>query len=353
MRAPPEAMDVSGVRVGSMEPGEEREWDAFLERDDRGTFCHLSGWSRVIREAMGHRTHYLMARDGKGAVTGLLPLARVQSRIFGDFLVSLPFLNDGGPIGSAEARRALVAEAVALAREFRVDLLEIRSRHPVPGPVSAASRKVTVLLPLPSTARELWDNTLRAKVRSQIRRPQKEGMEVRFGADQLPAFYRVFARNMRDLGTPVLPRQLFDEILRVFPEQVRIGAVYHGTEAVAAGCGFRWQGEFEMTWASALREFNGMAPNMLLYWAFMERAVEEGCTVFNFGRCTPGGGTHRFKLQWGGTDLLLPWSRWTPGATETTPTPQSTKFRMAVRAWQHLPLAAANRLGPFLARKIP
>lgn len=353
MRPRPEAMGASDVTVAPMGPGEEPEWDAFLAGDGQGTFCHLSGWGRVLRDALGHSTHYLLARDRGGAVAGLLPLARVQSRLFGDFLVSLPFLNDGGPIGAPEVRSALCAQAIDLARRSRVDLLEIRSRYPVPGPLNDASRKVTVLLPLPATPRELWENTLRAKVRSQIRRPQKEGMEVRFGPGQLPAFYRVFARNMRDLGTPVLPRRLFEAILREFPEQVHFGVVYHGAEAVAAGCGFRWQGEFEMTWASALREFNAMAPNMLLYWAFMERVIEEGGTVFNFGRCTPGGGTHRFKLQWGGTDLPLPWGRWAPGGTETTPNPRSRKYRMAVRAWQHLPLAAANRLGPLLARNLP
>jgi serine/alanine adding enzyme len=349
----PDSMPETGVTVALMAPGQEAEWDAFLVRQEHGTVCHLSGWRRVLEEVMGHETHFLMARGPDGAVAGLLPLARVRSRIFGDFLVSLPFLNDGGPLGAPDACASLMSGAVELARQSGVDLLEVRSRHPVPGPVSDASRKVTVLLDLPSSAGELWEKTLRAKVRSQIRRPQKEGMTVRFGPDQLPSFYRVFARNMRDLGTPVLPWRFFEEILRTFPNEVRFGVVYHGTEAVAAGCGFLWQGEFEMTWASALRDFNAMAPNMLLYWGFMERAIEEGCGVFNFGRCTPGGGTHRFKLQWGGRDLPLPWARWAPGGTETTPSPRSRKYRAAVRAWQLLPLAAANRLGPLLARNIP
>ena len=41
-------------------------------------------------------------------------------------------------------------------------------------------------------------------------------MEVRFGNDQLLGFYEVFARNMRDLGTPVLPRAFFERIVEVF-----------------------------------------------------------------------------------------------------------------------------------------
>lgn len=346
----------AGPEVVTVEPlgeGGGAEWDAFVDGAPGATACHRSGWRQIVSGVMGHEARYLVAREPEGRLVGVLPLARVRSRLFGDYLVSLPFLNDGGPLGSPEVRERLAAEAVGEARRAGVDLLELRTRTPLSGAVEAAVRKVTVLLDLPDTPGELWDDTLRAKVRSQIRRPMKEGMEVRFGAEERHAFYGVFARNMRDLGTPVLPEAFFEGLAAVLPELVRFGVVYHEGEPVAAGCGFAWKEEFEMTWASSLREHNRLAPNMLLYWAFMERSILEGRRVFNFGRCTPGGGTHRFKLQWGGHDLPLPWTRWAPGRTVATPSPTSRKFRMAVRAWQHLPLAAANRLGPLLSRNLP
>lgn len=334
-----------------MAPGDDLDWDRFVSDQAEGTFCHHSRWAGLLQDTMGHQPHFLMARDGEGAVQGVLPLVRVTSRIFGDFLVSMPFLNDGGPLGSPVAREMLVEEAVTLARNLGVDLLEIRSRVEVPGPVEDASRKVTVLLELPDDPVALMDS-FRAKVRSQVRRPMKEGMEVRFGADQLAPFYRVFARNMRDLGTPVLPVRFFRALLEAFPREAQVGVVYHGSLPVAAGFGFSWGGEFEMTWASALREYSTMAPNMLLYWGFMERCIVEGDRVFNFGRCTPGAGTHRFKLQWGGYDLPLPWASWAPGGVTTTPTP-SGAFQLAVRVWQRLPVPLANRIGPLVSTRIP
>src|SRR5690606_25614950 len=145
----------------------------------------------------------------------------------------------------------------------------------------------------------LWNDGLRSKLRSQIRRAMKEAMEVRFGPDQRRAFHLVYARNMRDLGTPAHPLVLFDAIARAFDDRVIFGAVYWRGAPVAAGCGFIWRETFEMTWASSLREHNRMAPNMLLYWAFMEEAIRRGVRTFDFGRCSPGSGTHRFKLQWG------------------------------------------------------
>jgi hypothetical protein len=136
-----------------------------------------------------------------------------------------------------------------------------------------------------------------------------------------------------------------------FGDQVEFGAIYHRGLPVAAGCGFHFGGEFEMTWASSLREANQLAPNMLLYWSFMERCIGKGRKVFNFGRCTPGGGTHRFKAQWGGREQTLPWLQW-PEAT-TTESPEAGPFRLATRLWRRLPLPVANRVGPLLARRIP
>ena len=279
----------------------------------------------------------------------------MRSPWFGHFLVSVPFLNYGGPLGPPASVRRLAERAVALAERDGVRLLELRSRAPLELDLPVSHRKVTVLLDLPPEDPDLLWNAFPAKLRSQIRRPRKEGAVVRFGPDQLGPFYDVFTRNMRDLGTPTLPRRFFENIREVFPDSATFGCVYMDGLPVAAGAGFRWAGEFELTWASSLREYNRKAPNMLLYWGLMERAIRDGLAVFNFGRCTPGGGTHRFKLQWGGRDEALWWYHHSPGRqVVATPTPDANRaFALGTRLWKTLPLPVANRLGPLLASHIP
>jgi FemAB-related protein (PEP-CTERM system-associated) len=346
------AADRDGLKIIPFE-GPEAMWNGFVEGAEGGTFCHHSGWRRIMADVLSHEPVYTIAVDSDGSWQGVLPLIRVRSRLFGDYLISMPFLNYGGPLGTRSAQAALAKHAVEAAKRLGVDLLELRARRSVPSDLRVSDRKVTVLLDLPPSSETLWRERFTGKLRSQIRRPQKEGMEARFGADQLEPFYEVFARNMRDLGTPVLPRQLFERMLEAFPGIADVGAVYLEGEPVAAGWGFVWQDEFEMTWASSLREHNRRAPNMLLYWSFMERMIERGVQVFNFGRCTPDGGTHRFKRQWGGVDAPLPWAQWSPGDVEATPSPERPLFRLATAAWGRLPLALANRIGPMLARKLP
>jgi serine/alanine adding enzyme len=340
------------LRVERVE-GEPAEWDRFVRASPEGTFCHLGAWRPIMEEALGHRCTYLAAVGAGGEWRGVLPLVRVRSPIFGHYLVSMPFLNYGGPIGTPAAVAALAGAALEEARRTGADLLELRTRRPLGGDLAISDRKITVLLPLPETAEALFREGFPAKLRSQIRRAQREEMEVRFGMEQAPAFYEVFRRNVRDLGTPVLPARLFEAIAAGFPGEAIFGAVYLGETPVAAGCGFLLGGEFEITWAGSLREHNRLSPNMLLYWSFMERVIASGVRVFNFGRCTPGGGTHRFKQQWGGADVELPWAQWSPRGVAGTPSPDRPLFRLATRTWSRLPLPIANRLGPLLARQIP
>jgi FemAB-related protein (PEP-CTERM system-associated) len=333
------------------------QWDAFVRAQPDWTHNHLYGWRTVMQKSMGHDSPYLVARDDDGRIAGVLPLVRVKSRLFGHFLVSIPFLNYGGPLGTDEAIAALGAYAAELAAKDRADVTELRSRTDV-GDISGftvSHRKITVLMDSSGGSEALWKR-LSSKVRSQVRRPQKDGVTARIGPDQVGAFYEVFAHHMRDLGTPVMPRSFFEEIAREFGSDVLFAVAYHDDKPIACGAGFRWGGEsnpeFEITWASALREYNRMSPNMLVYWELMKYVADNGVTTFNFGRCTPGGNTHKFKTQWGTTDQPLWWyERRAAGAA--TPSEGHGAAARGPAVWKRLPLSVANLIGPRIIRFIP
>ncbi|UCG85493.1 MAG: FemAB family PEP-CTERM system-associated protein [Gemmatimonadota bacterium] len=342
----------SGLQIAQFQ-GAGGQWDELVRSQTGWTHFHLHGWKQVVENVFRHECLYLSACDAQGRLTGVLPLVRVRSRVFGHFLISMPFLNYGGPLGSATAVRRLTDHATELARESGAGLLELRSTTELDVDLPVSHRKVTLLLDLPpDDPTQLWDG-FKAKLRSQIRRPRKEGVVAKFGLDQLDSFFGVFSHHMRDLGTPTQPRRLFQEIARAFPESVWFGCAYLGDKAVAAGCGFQWNGEFEMTWAASLVEYNRIAPNMLLYWSFLERAVSQGLHTFNFGRCTPGSGTHRFKRQWGAREVPLWWYQYHRRGEASTPSPDDARYSWGPRIWKHLPLRIANAAGPRIVRFLP
>ena len=332
--------------------GDETEWDGFARQQRGYSHFHRLAWRSLITKVFGHECLYLAARDETKTLVGVLPLVRVRSLVFGHYLVSMPFLNYGGPLGGDEAIAALVSEAARIAKAQRVKLLELRSRVPLQVTLDASHRKITVVLDLPSSSEQLFAK-FDAKLRSQIRRPQKEGATVQFGADQVIPFYRVFSRHMRDLGTPTQPLRFFQEIAARFPDDSTFACVYIKDQPVAAGCGFRYGDEFEMSWAASLRGYNKEAPNMLVYWACMQKAISEGVTRFNFGRCTPGSGTHRFKMQWGGREEQLWWYGVAASTDVTTPSPHDPAFAWGPRLWRRLPASLATTIGPSIVRYIP
>ena len=331
--------------------GSPAEWDAFASAQTGFTHFHRFGWKALIERQFGHECIYLEARDD-GVLRGVLPLVRVRSVVFGHYLVSMPFLNYGGPLGSEPAIQRLVDAARELADAGRVKLLQLRSRVPLPIELPVSHHKITVLLDL-EPAPDATFKRFPPKLRSQVRRPQKEGVTLAFGADQVDPFFEVFAEHMRDLGTPTQSRALFRDIADTFPADALFACAWLRGRPVAAGCGFFFGDEFELSWASSLREFNREAPNMALYWGLMERVTHAGRRVFNFGRCTPGSGTHRFKMQWGGREELLWWYGYSREGAASTPSKDAGAFSWGPRLWRKLPARVATALGPGIVRYIP
>jgi FemAB-related protein (PEP-CTERM system-associated) len=211
-----------------------------------------------------------------------------------------------------------------------------------------------MLMPLAADPAAMWDS-LDRKVRNQVRKAEKSGLEVQTGGiELLDDFYAVFARNMRDLGTPVYGRALFAEILRAFPAHARIHVVRLAAQTVAGAMSYAYDNVIEVPSASSLREHRSLCPNHLMYWRIIQEAIAAGRTTFDFGRSTPDDGTYHFKEQWGAVPEQLWWEYELVG-TDVLPSAdrQSAGYQKKVAAWKRLPLPVATSLGPWISRSIP
>src|SRR3954463_11114481 len=117
-------------------------WDAFVRRQPGWSHTQLFGWRQLIERVFRHECSYLGAWDSENSLIGVLPLVHVRSVVFGRFLVSMPFLNYGGPLGEERSIGPLVDESVALAQSSGASLLELRSRHALPISLPASHRKI-------------------------------------------------------------------------------------------------------------------------------------------------------------------------------------------------------------------
>lgn len=190
--------------------------------------------------------------------------------------------------------------------------------------------------------------------RRNIRAARKNGLQFELGGkERLEDFYSVFSRNMRDLGTPVYPKEFFRTVLETCGREFGLALVTYEGRPIAAGLLARWGDTLEIPFVSALRSYHRFSPTALLYWGAIEHAIEAGCSVFDFGRSTPGSGPHEYKMKFGGWEGKLPWLYWLPpGQKMPSLNREQPRFKPLIWAWQHLPLWFANWLGPWVSSRL-
>jgi len=316
---------------------------------------HDPGWLVVLANGLKHKPYCIEALRGNQLI-GILPLCFVRSLLFGRFLVGLPYLNAGGVMADdEEAAKAMIGRAVELADRLRVRHLELRHEKPIEHPAlnHTLTSKVHMRLALPKTSEQLWSD-FDPKVRNQIRKGENAGFSVHWGErDLLGDFYAVFARNMRDLGTPVFSRSLFKNILTQFPDKAELCVLRLEHRPVAAGLLMHGPGASEVPSASSLRKYNSTNANMLMYWHLLQRAIERGQRVFDFGRSTIDSNTYRFKKQWGAEPEPAAWQYYVREGDVSEMRLESGKYDRMVRIWQKLPVAVTRWIGPPIVRGIP
>ncbi len=351
----PQIAVLTGARLARRLPA----LTAFTQAARPSALAQHPGWLAVLRDGLDHDTYAVEATVG-GDVCGYLPLSFVSSPLFGRFLVSLPYLNSNGVVAeSPEVQSLLVNSAVRLADELNARHLELRHETPIDHPAlnGRLTTKVHMRLPLPATTEILWKG-LDAKVRNQVRKGEKGDFTMAWGGlDRLDDFYAVMCRNMRDLGTPIYGRKLFEAILTTFPlaaqSGAEIGTLLDGSKPIAVALLLHGNGVTEVPTAASLREYNASSANMLMYRHLLDRAVERGQLVFDFGRSTADGPTFKFKRQWGAEVHPATWQYYLCNGEAGEMRPDNPKYQRLIRLWQRLPVRVTQAIGPAIVRGIP
>jgi FemAB-related protein (PEP-CTERM system-associated) len=333
----------------------DKRWDRFVERHPDSTVGHLSAWGRIARRTYGHEPVYLSAEED-GDVLGVLPLVMMRSRIFGRRLVSMPFLDYGGvaaePGRGAEAR--LIDAAMTTARDLGAATVTLRQFEPLGLSYPAADDRATMLLPLTSED-AVW-KALPSERRNRVRKGEKNGLVPEWcGAEALAAFYRVFAVNMRDLGSPVHSLRFFRVMLEELPGTARVLLVRGPDRRVlgAAVCLF-FRDTIMVPWVSSLREAFALCPNFVLYWEVIRFGCRNGYRMLDLGRSFKNAGTFEFKRQWGARPHTLPWLFLdvVPGARPSVDRDRS-RFERLIELWKRMPVPVANVVGPWVRGQVP
>jgi serine/alanine adding enzyme len=343
--------------VEPADAGHEAEWQTYVKSAPHASMYHALEWRDVLQRAFGHRSWYLMALDD-GKARGVLPLVEMKSLLFGHFFVSLPFLDYGGILADAPAYEvALAAAAADLAAKRGAHHIELRQSFAAAGCGEVGwklrQHKAALVIPLNADPNTHWSG-LSSRLRGKVRKAEKSGATFSVGmAEELDDFYCVFGLNMRDLGTPVYSPALFRNVLQ-FAKDATVLLVRREGQPAAGAIALRRGERVELPWICSDYSQSSFSVNEYLYWNAIEWACGSGARELDLGRCSIDGGTFRFKMQWNPEVRPLFWYYWLASGNELPEfSANNPKYALAVRCWKKMPLALANRVGPWIVRNIP
>jgi len=338
------------VRVADLgDPSESARIDAFVAGEIGGSIFHRPRWSLAAERGCGQRAHYLLAERG-GAPVGCLPLSEIRSSLFGNALVSAGFGTGGGILG--EGAQPLADAAWSLAGTLGCASAELRGGAIPAGWTESAGLYASFDRDLPADETSLL-LAIPRRQRAEVRRALASSLTTSAGSDRRhrDAHYRVYSESVRNLGTPIFPRALFEAALDLFGDEADIVIVWKDGVPLASLLNFYFMGVCQPFWGGGTREARRWKANDLVYYEVMRRALGRGCTRADFGRSKIGTGPWSRKRIWGFRERPLVYAARTAGdEAPRAVNPLDPRYRLKIAAWQKMPLWLANRVGPLIAR---
>lgn len=322
--------------------------DAFVLEHRDGQVFQRPAWLQAVALGCGQHGLYLIA-ETRGRLDGIVPVTRMKSRLFGNALVSSAFGVGGGIVGTDEAVGALSGAIQTYAATQGFASIELRGGAAPSGAwqvEDGAHANFAQDLAADDEAQLL---AIPRRQRAEVRRAAGFALDVEIGRARRDrdAHYAIYAASVRNLGTPVFPRRLFEAMLDGFGDDAEIMTIRREGVALASVLSFRHGGAMMPYWGGGTAAARTWRANDAMYYELMKRARRTGCTRVDFGRSKVGSGAFAFKKNWGFTPT--PVRYWTHGGKRTV-SPNDARYQRKIELWKKLPLPIANLIGPLISR---
>ncbi len=342
------------VQLLGQSPEERARWDAFVQSCPQATFFHRAGWQAILEQCYGKQTWFFYVEEG-GAITGVLPLAMMKSRLFGHYLASTPFCVYGGVAATTDTARDLLDKAAEeLASHLGVGHLEYRNYAPAhPGDPKWQGKDLyyTFRKAISGDDEENM-NAIPRKQRAMVRKGIKLNLEGEVD-DHVDRFFACYATSVHRLGTPVFPKKYFAMLKQVFGDDCEVRVIVQDGQLVAGVLSFFFRDEVLPYYGGGMDIARDVAGNDFMYWNLMQASAAKGYRIFDFGRSKKGTGAYDFKKNWGFTAQPLPYE-YQLFAADAMPdvNPLNPKYQLFIKLWKAMPQPLANLLGPHIVKHL-
>jgi len=304
-------------------------------------------WQDVIQKVYGFNSICFCEKDKSS-----IKFNHIYKPFFKNHLINSPYISYSNPIIYSENGFVeLIKKILDYYNSNKIKLLEIRSSFPLNLNWTMYDHFVTFQIPLKNGVEYIFNN-LHHKVRTAIRRGQKNGLFYKTGKNYVEIFYEIYSQSVKRHGTPVHSVNFFNELLKS-DEKFNIEIIYNKNNVPVSGV---FWGEDKTTmyplFGGGLNEFNYLSHDNFMYWSLIEYACEKGLLYFDFGRSKKGSGTYYFKKRWYAKEIQLYYYYYMK-KNKNIIFENSKKFELFNYIWSKLPLKTTQLIGSKVRKYIP
>jgi hypothetical protein len=300
------------------------------------TIAHNIDLLNILSTFFGYKSDILLFRNNN-KLEGFIPIV-----IIGKKVVSIPHFSYGGYLGLKKLelnQTKLIIDS--LERKYGNNIV-IRDFNKITNFYS--EDKVSCFLKLEGNSEKQFNN-FTSKLRSQIRKSEKNGLKV--SLSNIDDFFPVYLANMHRLGSPHLSKKFFDKIEKNYKNgEFKIFVVKKENLVISVSIVLTFKNFIEVCWAASYKQYNYLAPNMLIYWKMIQYGIDHNMKIFSFGRSTKNSGPLKFKKQWGAEEIQLIWN------FNKAKYFNINQLKFLTFIWKKLPQSLIEILGPFFTKYI-
>lgn len=332
----------------------QEEWDNLAF--SKGTIFHTTAFRQVLLKTFGYECAYQAIIDEKGCIQALLPLVASCNLGLRKVGVALPFINYLDVCASGEeARQFAFASIPAIKDRLELGYVELRLKEQElehPGWTSHLEH-YTFVLSLSGEEEQVLAQSS-ASNRNHVRKVYRNNwFHVSFAQEHLDAFYRVYVKRMKQLGSPAPSIRFFKQFFVCMPEHTFLLTVLDAqTNRVAGGMlliASPSNGTLYYPYGANLVEYNGKYLNNFMYWEAAKLGMRLGLQQLDLGRSQAGSGTYRYKEHWGAQARQLRYLFYAPNCEKTGPADRD-KLSFYIELWKKMPQWITDAAGKRLIR---
>jgi len=337
---------------------EEPRWENFTKSHPKANLYHSLLWRDVIAEIFHHRPLYLIAERQK-EITGILPMFLVKLPLLGSKLISLPYdIGSGGPLAIDESSEmVLTHRAIELAKEYKVQYLQLRCGVPMPGMAKLGFKvhEPVLISEMELSGEKKVLTSFSKDHRKAIRKAETRGVQVRMAhsVKDFKKFYQVYLIVFRDFGTPPYGGNYFSVLHERLASTGAVRLLLAEVDGICIGglLLFCWGKNLVSKFAVCLPQFVDKRVYPLLYWKAIQWGLELGYKRLSLGTSSRDQtGLIAFKEGWGSkTRPVEVYSLSLAGKV-----PSLEKFYnsqgLGQRIWKNIPIGVTSNVGGWLNR---